>query len=81
MPTDGRMGQGKGQASPRNTRESRDDILLVNLPHTVSNQPPMPQLDSEFVKVAVVDSAAFGNWACTIAFISVLECLVPSVLS
>lgn len=42
---------------------------------------PMPQLDSEFVMETVVASAAFGNRACTVAFISVLECLVPSVLS
>lgn len=41
----------------------------------------MPQLDSEFVKGALVGFSAFGNWVFTVIFISVLECLVPSVLS
>lgn len=40
--TDRRIGQGKGQASPRNTRESWEDVLLMNLAHCV--QPATPCL-------------------------------------
>lgn len=65
------MGLGKGQASPGNTGEGRDDsLLLLNLVYcTVLTSLPVPKLDAEFVMGSALELSCLGSQVFSVAFI------------
>lgn len=75
------MGPGKGQASPGNTGEGRDDsVLLLNLVYR-ADQPPSAYTDAELVMGAALELSCLGSQVFTVAFsVVLLECSLPSVL-